>query len=518
MSDYLQNMKSYLKIIDEVIENGKYKDTWVSLANYKVADWYKNAKFGIFIHWGAYAVPAYNNEWYARHMYIKDREKTILTEQKTDVYKHHVETFGEVKNFGYREFIPMFKAEKFNAKEWAELFKEAGAKFVMPVAEHHDGFQMYNSELSEWCAAKKGPMKDIVGELKRECEARDMQITVSSHRVEHYWFMGGMRDFDSDFAKYADENGNLPYGDIYWPSYPMPFGSEDGITTRKTNHTDVNICDIDPLFMEDWLARTCELVDKYRPKIVYFDWWIQVRPMKPYLRKFAAYYYNRALEWGEEVAINYKNDAFQHTSAVRDIERGQLSDISAYFWQNDTAVAKNSWCYTEGNNYKKPQDVINDLIDVVSKNGSLLLNVGPKADGTIPKEDADILRAVGKWLAVNGEGIYETVPFRKCGEGPTVVKEGHFTDTIGKEFTSEDFRFTSKPNALYVFCLKWPEDSAVKIKTLGYKDQKFNPVIKKVEILGQEGECSYHVSADALSVVGKPMYTVNPVCIKITID
>ncbi len=501
---HLEKMKAYLTVIDEVIAKGRYKDDWKSLLNHKVPDWYRNAKFGIFIHWGVYSVPAFDNEWYPRHMYRKNSSHS-----GRDVFQHHVDTYGPHKSFGYRDFVPMFKAENFDAAEWAELFQQAGAKFVMPVAEHHDGFPMYDCDFTDWCASKKGPQKDVVGLLKKEIEKRDMTLTVSSHRVEHYWFMAGMREFESDMPQ------NLEYGDMYWPSYKEPFfySSSENATAQDTIYVD----DLDPLFMEDWLVRTCELVDKYRPKILYFDWWIQVVPMKPYLKKFMAYYYNRAEEWGEEVTVNYKNDAFMHTTAVKDIERGQLADVSPFFWQNDTSVAKNSWCYTEGNDYKQPHEVVCDLVDVVSKNGSLLLNIGPKSDGTIPKEDANILREIGNWMKVNGEAIYDTYPWRKYGEGPTLTLEGHFTDTLRKAFTSEDFRFTYKDETLYVFAMKWPEDGIVRIKTLGIKSKLFNAHIKNVTILGQD-KCEYQLCKEYLSVKGNPGESLTPVCIKVEIQ
>ncbi|MFI3238337.1 MAG: alpha-L-fucosidase [Lachnospiraceae bacterium] len=506
MENYLQNMKDYLKVIDEVNEKGPYKaDSWSTMMNHKVPDWYRNAKFGIFIHWGVYSVPAFGSEWYPRFMYKKDAYR-----RDKNMYQHHIDTYGEHKDFGYRDFVPMFKAEKFDAAVWADLFKEAGARFVMPVAEHHDGFQMYDSNVSEWCASKKGPMKDIVGLLKEEVEKRDMVLTASSHRVEHYWFMCGGKEFESDMPQ------DIPYGDMYWPSYPEPFMEQGSAVT--TDQGSIYLKDIDPLFMEDWLVRTCEIVDKYQPKIMYFDWWIQIEPMKPYLKKFMAYYYNRAAEWGEEVTVNYKNDAFVHTTAVKDIERGQLSDVSPFFWQNDTSVAKNSWCYTEGNDYKEPHEVICDLVDVVSKNGSLLLNVGPKADGTIPEKDANILREVGKWMKVNSEAIYDTFPFRKYGEGPTVTEEGHFTDTLRKSFTCEDFRFTYKDGVLYVFAMNWPDDGVVRIKMLGAQSKKFNSAIRNVELLGAKTPCKYILTDACLTVIGDMERTKAPVCMKITLE
>ncbi len=496
MSDKLEILKKHLAKIDEVIANGEYKDNWDSLKNHPVPQWYQKAKLGIFIHWGVYAVPSFGSEWYPYYMH---REGKI--ERGNHVYQHHIDTYGKHKDFGYKDFIPMFTAPKFNAAEWAELFKEAGAKFIMPVAEHHDGFPMYDCELTDWCATKMGPKKDIVGELKAEVEKRDMVLTASSHRVEHYWFMSGAKKFDSGMPQEPE------YSDLYWPSTIDPF--ED--------HTSVYDVTCDELFMQDWLARTCEIVDKYQPKIVYFDWWIQIKPMKPYLKKFAAYYYNRAKEWGAEVTINYKNDAFMHTVGVRDIERGQLADISPWFWQNDTAVALNSWCYTVGNQYKKTHEIIADLVDVVSKNGSLLLNVGPHPDGSIPKEDADILKEIGAWLKVNGEAIYETIPWRKYGEGPTVTEEGHFTDTLREPFTSEDFRFTFKDGSIYVFAMKWPEDGVVRIKALGERSALFNAVIESVEVLGAE-TCDFTLCKDYLSVYSKGITTDKPVCIKITTD
>ena len=492
----MEKVKQYLKTIDEVIARGPYTDTWESLSAHALPRWYHDAKFGIFIHWGVYSVPAFGNEWYPRSMY----------QQGSPEYEHHLKTYGPHKDFGYKDFIPLFKAEKFDAAEWADLFRKAGAKFVMPVAEHHDGFQMYDSGLSDWCASKMGPKKDIVGLLGQELAKRDIVLTTSSHRIEHYWFMNGGREFESDMPE------EIPYGDLYWPSVKSPFAGLPLGTEAVRGFA------VAPEYMDDWLARTCEIVDKYRPKIMYFDWWIQVEPMKPYLRKFAAYYYNRAAEWGEEVTINYKNDAFAYGVATRDIERGQLADVSPDFWQNDTSVAKNSWGYTEGNDYKDPDEIIADLVDVVSKNGSLLLNIGPKSDGTIPDEDRHILLEIGKWLSVNGEGIYGTSHWKKYGEGPTLTPEGHFTDTLRKSFTAEDFRFTCKPGALYVFAMKWPEDGVVRIRTLGRDNRKFNGVIRKAEILGFGGEVRHILCGDYLTVMADGISSRTPVCIKLTID
>lgn len=460
------NKKDYLKEIDRVIEKGPYKDTWESLCEHDTPVWYQKDKFGIFIHWGIYSVPAFGSEWYARSVY----------KQGSPEYEYHTKTYGDLKSFGYKDFIPMFKAEKFDADEWAELFEISGAKFVMPVAEHHDGFQMYDSDLSIWNAKKMGPNRDVLGEIKAAVEKRDLKFCASSHRAEHWWFMNEGKNFDSDVNDTANQ-------DFYGPA-------------AGPTHSSLSLYDNvpDQEYLEDWLVRTCEIVDKYKPKIVFFDWWIQVYAFKPYLQKFAAYYYNRANEWGIEVAINAKFDAFVHGSAVKDIERGQLNHISPDFWQNDTSVAKNSWGYTKNNNYKKPVEIIQDLVDVVSKNGALLLNIGPKADGTIPEEDKNILREVGKWLKVNGEAIYNTTYWKVFGEGPTEVPEGHFTDTNRNAFTEEDFRFTARGNYIYVIAMKWPESGELKIKALGENSPYLKTTISDVEIL-QTGE---HPSTDRI--------------------
>ncbi len=310
-------IENYLKKIDQVIEGGHYKDNWASLGDIIEPKWYKEAKFGIFIHWGPYAVPAFASEWYPRNMYQKD----------TECYQFHIDNFGPHKDFGYKDFIPMFKAQKFDPEAWADLFEEAGARYVMPVAEHHDGFQMYDSEISEWNAVKMGPKRDVVGELKNAVESKGMVFTASSHRAENFWFMNGAMEFDSGLNYEGYEE---PYG------YRILVDDTAGNPAPKNDYGDK----VPVAHLEDWLVRTCELVDKYQPKVIWFDWWIQNISFKPYLMKFAAYYYNRGLEWGVDVAINYKDDAYAKGTAIFDIERGQLRDINPRFWQTDTAIEK----------------------------------------------------------------------------------------------------------------------------------------------------------------------------------
>ncbi|HEV2122818.1 MAG TPA: alpha-L-fucosidase, partial [Chloroflexota bacterium] len=346
---------------------GPYAPTWDSLRSYTVPSWYVDGKFGIFIHWGVYSVPGFGNEWYPRNMYV----------QGSKVFEHHVQTYGPQTQFGYKDFISQFTADKYDPDHWAALFRRAGAQFVVPVAEHHDGFAMYDCSLSEWNAAKMGPKRDIIGELAAAVRRQWLVFGLSSHRAEHWWFFNGGTQFDSDVQ-------DPRFAGLYGPAQSRELPPNEQ-------------------FLDDWLARTCELVDKYQPQLVWFDWWIEQPAFEPFLTQFAAYYYNRGTQWGRGVAINYKHQAFPEGTAVFDVERGQLADLRPYFWQTDTSVSKSSWGYTANQDYKSTASLIGDLIDIVSKNGALLLNIGPLPDGTIPEEEERILLEIGHWLSVNGE-------------------------------------------------------------------------------------------------------------------
>lgn len=427
---------------------GPFKPTWESLENYQVPQWYLDAKFGIFIHWGVYSVPAFGNEWYPRNMY----------RQGSREFEHHIKTYGPQKEFGYKDFVPMFKAENFDPDRWADLFLKSGAKFVVPVAEHHDGFAMYDCSYTKWNSVKMGPKRDIIGELGNAVRKRFLVFGISYHRAEHWWFFHEGMKFDSDVR-------DPRFIDFYGPAQPE--------TTQPNEE-----------FLEDWFNRLCEIVDKYHPQIVWFDWWIEQPAFEPYLRRFAAYYYNRGFQWNRGVAINYKNQAFPRKAAVFDVERGQLEDIEAYFWQTDTSVSKNSWGYIEDHDYKTSEWIICDLVDIVSKNGALLLNIGPKPDGTIPEPEEKMLLEIGQWLLVNGEAIYGTRPWKVYGEGPTKVVPGSFADTKRSEFTGKDIRFTAKGNILYAVVLGKPEKDEVVVQSLSSHLKLFNKDISDVKILG----------------------------------
>lgn len=489
--------KEYLQKIDDVIKNGKYKADWQSLSGHNVPKWYYRDKFGIFIHWGIYSVPAFGNEWYSRNMYDKnDRD-----------FEYHVKTYGNQKNFGYKDFIKMFRGENFDADKWVSIFKDCGAKFVMPVCEHHDGFAMYKTEFNRWNSANMGPCRDVAGEIKSACEKQGLTFCASTHRAEHYFFMNMGRTFDSDVN---DEE----YSDFYGPAvYSSEF---DGEQMNKTT-ADTYSTGPDREWLEDWLVRTCELIDNYHPKILYFDWWIHNHAFKPYLKKLAAYYYNRADEWGEEVTINYKHEAFPPTVATFDVERGALTDISPVPWQTDTAIGKYSWGYRKDNEYKTARQIICDLIDIISKNGMMLLNVGPKPDGTLTDEESAVLKEIGEWMKLNGDGIYSTTFWKTFGEGSVNNEGGFFKDNEEKKFTPGDFRFTYKNGYIYAFQMR-PNGNDAVIKSLR-KHPEHDFLTDNITLLSTNEKLEYERNENALIIKANKNFTSDkPICFKIKID
>ncbi len=484
----------FLLKIDEVIARGPYSDSWDSLCRHSTPSWYMSDKIGVFIHWGIYSVPAFGNEWYSRHMYDPSHEE----------YRHHVETFGNQKNFGYKDFIPMFTGSRFSAEKWVSLFKKAGIRYVMPVAEHHDGFAMYRTGRNRWNASEMGPKRDVVGEIREECIRHGLTFCASTHRAEHYFFMNMGRTFDSDVQ---DER----YSDFYGPAvYRSEYHSDDVHKYTADTFTEGPSEE----WMADWLVRTCEFIDDYRPSVLYFDWWIHNHAFKPYLKKLAAYYYNRAAEWGTEVTINYKHEAFPPGAATFDVERGALTGISPLYWQTDTAIGKNSWGYTEDNEFKSARQVICDLVDIVSKNGNLLINVGPRPDGTITEQETSVLEQLGSWLETNGEGIYGTTFWKQFGEGEVNAEEGFFMDGDEKMFTPEDFRFTYKDGYLYVFQMRPSEQVRIKaLRKKGIHDWLIGDAVR----LGG-GKVEFRRTPEALEIDGAEVRGDFPVCYRFSVS
>ena len=465
--------KALLTSVDRTANAGPYRPDWESLRRYEAPDWYKDAKFGIFIHWGVYSVPAFGNEWYPRNMY----------QEGSDEYKHHLATYGPPSTFGYKDFIPRFKAEHFDPVQWAELFKASGARYVVPVFEHHDGFAMYDSGLSDWTAVKMGPHRDMYGELAKALRERGLRLGASSHRIEHNFFLEGGRKIDSDV--------NDPrYLAFYGPAHTWLDG-------KKTLLQDWTYLSNE--YLDDWLARGAEIVEKYEPDIMYFDWWIGQPNARRHVAEFASFYYNHAASQGKVPVINYKDSALEEHSAVLDIERGQLSGIRPLYWQTDTSISNKSWGYIENDNFKSAETMVHQLVDIVSKNGNLLVNVGPRSDGTIPEEVQTILREIGSWLKVNGEAIYGTRAWAKFGEGPTAIVEGAFHDTDTKSFTAQDFRFTTKGNFLFAIELAWPESGEAVIHSLNEAALSGQNIVS-ISLLGQGSPLTYQLKSDGVHI------------------
>ncbi|MGA8265931.1 MAG: alpha-L-fucosidase, partial [Ignavibacteriaceae bacterium] len=390
----------------------EYQPTFESLdkAN-PVPEWFKDAKFGIYFHWGVYSVPAFGNEWYPRNIYIKG----------TPENKHHIETYGDPlvwpyyyfitgakdKKGNFVQFAPKLKSEggKFDPDEWAQLFADAGAKFAGPVAEHHDGFSMWASKVNPWNAKDMGPKLDLVGLLTKAIRKKNTKVILSLH---HAYNITGYYDH---VPKTND------------PKLKMLFGQQG----KEKNEA-------------YWLAKLKEVINGYKPDIIYQDFNLHLIS-RPILLQFLAYYYNKAEEWNKPIVATFK-DGLNTKCAVLDYERGGPLDITDNYWLTDDAVSSSSWCYTEGIQYYSAKAILHSFLDRISKNGDMLLNISPKADGTIPQEQKNILLAMGAWLKKYGEAVYATRAWEKYGEGPTKMGSGYGVMGAPLEGKAKDVRYT----------------------------------------------------------------------------
>lgn len=430
---------------------------WESLRKHKIPEWFKDAKFGIYTHWGVYSVPAFGTEWYPRNMY----------REGDGVHKHHVAKYGDPSRFGYKDFIPMFKAEKFDADEWAQLFAKAGAKFAGPVAEHHDGFSMWESNVNRWNVGDMGPKRDITGELVRALRKRNIKIITSFH---HAFNVQGYYP-----VKEGWDTANPQYGDLYGK-----FKDPKEAYGR-------------------WLAKIKEVIDKYQPDQLWFDFGLAKVPDE-YKRSMAAYYYNKEAEWKKQVIITRKGNHLPEGVGVLDIERGKMGKPAEHLWQTDDSVAVNSWGYVRNLHLKPAAELIHELIDIVSKNGVLLLNVAPMSDGTIPDDQKQLLLEMGHWLQVNGEAIYGTRPWLVHGEGPKLYDRGRGFGGPAAEFKAKDIRYTSKGNTLFAICLGWPENGKLTVKSLAKPPEQKSNKIKSVKLLGHKGCLKWTRNENELTV------------------
>ena len=464
--------------------------SWDSLASYRTPDWFRDAKFGIFLHWGVYSVPAFGNEWYSRNMYIPGNA----------AYKHQVAIYGSLEKFGYKDFIPLFRAEHFDPNAWVDLFIKAGARYIVPVAEHCDGFAMYASSMTPYNAANMGPHRDVVAELERATRARGLHFGVSSHTAEHWWWYGVGNATPSDVRSRTPQT-NLLYG----PAEPMTLPGPPGAAIDPYKEPDGSHLEMwlppNKKFLDTWLAQASELVDLYQPDFIYFDWWIGQPAFKPYLEQFAAYYYDRSAARNRQPVLTYKEEAMPPNSATLDIERGKLDTMRLVPWQTDTSISIHSWGYVENDEYRTASSLIQQLVDTVSKNGNLLLNVGPKSDGTIPAPAREVLLQIGDWLHTNGEAIYGTRPFVLFGEGPTKApKNSTEKNKDIQSYTAEDIRFTTTRDHRYVYAiaLGWPSSGELTVHTLFRGNPYLGVPVCSVDLLGSAGHIPFREADDGL--------------------
>jgi len=458
-----------------------YNPSWNSLKIHTVPKWFQDAKFGIYTHWGIYSVPACgpNGSWYPYNMY----------REGTPQYKYHVKTYGHPSKFGYKDFIPMFKGEKFDPDEWAELFKKAGAQFAGPVGEHHDGFSMWDSQVNEWNAVKMGPKRDVVGELEKAMRKQNMRFMVALHHAENWWFFPHWRkEYDTSDPRYAGLYG--PPHNLEWAkNIPKIKDREDEWKLQDKPSKE---------FLDKWLAKIREVIDKYHPDMLWFDFGLGY-VQEHYKREALAYYYTKAEEWGKEVVVTYKWHTLAPGSGVVDLELGRFDQLTYHIWITDTTVDDGcGWSYLHDAKYKTVTGLVHYLVDNVSKNGLMLLNVGPKPNGEIPKEAKKILLEIGKWLEVNGEAIYGTTSWVIHGEGPTkMTKSGMFSEEEEVQYTAEDIRFTVKDDTLYAICLGWPENEVI-IKSI--TEKLYDSEIKSVRLLGVDETLSWKMTKEGLKI------------------
>jgi len=474
------------RVVEEAVKQiptpmapGPVKPSWESLKeNYKVPGWFKGAKFGIFMHFGIFSVPAHGNEWYEKFLYAGGDDSVLKVLGGNDfalganngpnsTRAWHTQHFGPVDKFGYKDFIPMFKAEHFDADAWATLFQKAGARYVMPGAQHHENFAMWDSKVTPFNSMQMGPKRDIIGELAIAVRKHGMKLGVANHGIENFEFINPPLD--------VVEKMKAEKVDLFDPKWADFYNYADRSNAAMKR------------FLVNWYERNVELIDKYQPDLIYFDNGVDQRYIDPLKLELAAYYYNRAKGWDKEVSFTTKKAAFAPSgtnvktiASIIDFEGGPPDGIRGGSWVVDRPIGSTSWGYVEGLKANSPQTVIGWLVDTVSKNGTLLLNVSPRADGTIPQDQQDTLLAIGKWLATNGEAIYDTHAWTRFEEK-------------GKDH----IYFTVKGDTLYAIVMGKAAGTEIAINSLPQGGPAGS--VRSVAILGGE-PLKYKQTATGLNV------------------
>jgi alpha-L-fucosidase len=493
----------------EPVTPGKFQPTWESLRQYRTPEWFRDAKFGIWFCYGPQC-QAEMGDWYARSMYIEGSKDN----------KFHVEHYGPPSQFGFKDLIHIWKADKWDADKLVSLYQKAGAQYIFVMAQHHDNFDLYDSKYQPWNSVKIGPMKDIVGDVAKAAKAHGLRLGVTVHAAHAWTFY--------ETAQGADKKGPLagvPYdGKLtladgkgkWWEGldpqdlYAQNHKVVDALSVNKTWDWNNGVVPPDAAYCEKFYNRTIDLVHKYKPDVVYFD--DDVLPLWPVSDaglKIAADFYNSNMQWHngklEAVVLGKTLDEDQRKCLVWDIERGTSNRIEPLPWQTDTCIGQ--WHYSrplyEKNGYKHADGIIRTLADIVSKNGNLMLNIPVRGEGTIDEKEEAILNDLAVWMSANKECIFGTRPWKVFGEGPSAENQlttvGNFNEGKVKPFTADDIRFTTKDGAVYAIVLGKP-DKDIAIKSLGTAAKLFDGTVGKVELLGNNQALEWTQNAEALTI------------------
>ncbi|MFC4210256.1 alpha-L-fucosidase [Pedobacter lithocola] len=492
-----------LQVSGETMQKGPFKPTWDSLSNYQVPDWYRDAKFGIWAHWGPQCQPEHG-DWYGRKMYLEG----------TDTYKYHVQKYGHPSKFGFKDVINEWKADKWEPEALLEMYKKAGAEYFFALANHHDNFDLYPNKYQPWNSTKFGPKKDLIGGWAEAAKNHGLKFGVSVH-ASHSWTW-----YES--AQFADKNGPLagiPYdGNItkadgvgkWWEGMDPQelYAQQHGLSTNEnTAYSNTKIWEwqkgvnVPPkAYCDKFYNRTISLIDKYEPDLVYFDdTALPLWPISDAGLKIAAHLYNKSIKKnGKLNAVLFGKilDEQQRKCMVWDIERGQSNVIEPIPWQTDTCIG--DWHYDrriyDRKGYKSAKTVIQTLVDVVSKNGNLLLSIPLRGDGSLDSQETEILAEISKWMAINKTSIFGTRPWKILGEGPALenlqpLKAQGFNEGKSKPFLSEDIRFATKDDVIFATVLGAIVSDKVLIKT--FSTSKYTNKIKKVTLPGDSNPLNF---------------------------